>query len=142
MNIVSAVKNALDGNRGRLLFSGALLGIYINVLLAVPFMCASEFFLVFMLIALSAVAIPMAIAAWSQKEPQPRKKAQLILKGMTASSAVSALIYLTETLVGNYVLKILANPVRFSVSRAPHISLVISIILLSLSILTSIKLKK
>jgi hypothetical protein len=143
MNVTSAAKDSLDGGRGQLLLSGAILGIYINILHTVPFMLASEFFLVFALIAFSAIAIPVVAAAWSQKETNPYHKARQILKGMTASSAAFTLIYLAETIVGNYALKILTNPVQFPISRTPPTSLLVALTLTVLFALscTSIKIK-
>ena len=141
MNTVSILKKLLYSNRGQLFLSGALLGICINVLHAVPFMSISEFFLIFAVIALFAITIPIITKVWNQKETQNKRKARILLKGMTAGSLVLAFIYLAELLITHSIL-FAYNPLQIKISRAPLTSMLTSLSIIILLMIADFQLKR
>ena len=130
MNIDSTSTKQTKKIQLKFLASGAVLGVYINILHSVPFMQPSEFFLIFTLIAFSAIMIPIITMIWNQKQSQTVKKICLTCKGLTISSIVFSIIYLTESLAGKFFGKnLIAN---FPISRLPFASFLFSIILVSI----------
>ena len=136
MDIAVAAKELMNSNRGKFLLSGALLGIYINVLHAIPFMLASELFILFALIAFSAFIIPVTAHVWGLKEQNPNQKVQQLIRGITLTSAVFTAIYLLELIISHYTSEMFTAPIQFTISRSPHISLLISIALLGIFVIT------
>jgi hypothetical protein len=136
MNIAS-LKNLVNNNQS-LWITGILLGTYVNILHTIPFMLPSEFFLIFLLIALCAITIPAVAVAWNQKEVNTFDKLRHIIKGMSFSSTVFIFIYLAETIITNNALRNLTSPVQFSISRAPITSLLVALILTAVLFLSLI----
>jgi hypothetical protein len=136
MNIAS-LKNLVNNNKS-LWITGILLGAYVNILHTIPFMLPSEFFLIFLLIALFAITIPAVAVAWNQKEINTFDKLRHIIKGMSVSSTVFIFIYLAETIITNNALRNLNSPAQFSISRAPITSLLVALILTAVLFLSLI----
>lgn len=101
-------------------------------------MLPSEFFLIFLLIALCAITIPAVAVAWNQKEVNTFDKLRHIIKGMSVSSTVFIFIYLAETIITNNALRNLNSPAQFSISRAPITSLLVALILTAVLFLSLI----
>jgi hypothetical protein len=136
MNVTS-LKNPLSNNQS-LWIAGILIGVYINILHTIPFMLSSEFFLIFILIALCAVTIPAVAVAWNQEEGNAPDKLRHIIKGMSVSSIAFILIYLAEIITTNDMLRNLTIPAKFPISRVPVISFLVTLIVTGLLIFSLI----
>ena len=94
-----------------------------------------KFVWAFALIAYAAVAFPVVAYVWDSNKLKSIVKARLFFFGMSLASAVFAIVYLVEVVVGNSVYTLLDSPLYFSISRVPITSFLASLAIVGLSIL-------
>ena len=126
----------------KLVGCGILLGVYLNIFHALPFIEASDFMWVFVLIFYIAIVLPVFAHLWDSNKLKSDVKARLLFFGLTLASIVSALIYLGEAFLGNHVFNILANPAHFAISQIPVTSFIVSLSIAGLFASATIFLEK